>query len=159
MLTPNGVTLCLSLARNILLLGVPPTNRSPFVQSTNEVIVSIFEDYIAGYVTLFLSLLHHNYGDILIRRRRRRRRIPKQRYNAHLYEFAQSLSQKYKDMNVALFDTQGLFNAILDQPELYGFKDSTSFCNQYSWSTNKPNDSQEICRYPLAQYVWYNSYQ
>ncbi|GAA5849297.1 hypothetical protein JCM3766R1_001639 [Sporobolomyces carnicolor] len=114
-------------ARNILLLGVPPTNRSPFVQSTNEVIVSIFEDYIAGY-------------------------------NAHLYEFAQSLSQKYKDMNVALFDTQGLFNAILDQPELYGFKDSTSFCNQYSWSTNKPNDSQEICRYPLAQYVWYNSY-
>ncbi|GAA5978541.1 hypothetical protein JCM5350_003133 [Sporobolomyces pararoseus] len=114
-------------ARNILFLGVPPTQRTPFVQSTNEVIVSIFEEAIAGY-------------------------------NAHLYEFAQTLSQKYPDMNVALFDTQGFFNAIIDQPELYGFKDSTSFCNQYSWSTNKPNDSQEICRFPLSQYVWYNSY-
>ncbi|GAA6005411.1 hypothetical protein JCM11491_003633 [Sporobolomyces phaffii] len=114
-------------ARNILLMGIPPTNRSPFVQSTNEVIVSIFEDYIAGY-------------------------------NAHLYEFATALAQKYPDMNVALFDTQGFFNAILDNPELYGFKDSTTFCNQYTWSSNKPNDSQEICRYPLAEYVWYNSY-
>ncbi|GAA5881313.1 hypothetical protein JCM16303_000124 [Sporobolomyces ruberrimus] len=114
-------------ARNILLMGVPPTDRTPFVQTTNEVIVSIFKEYIAGY-------------------------------NAGLYDFAMALSKKYPSMNVALFDTQGFFNALLDKPELYGFRDSTNFCNQYTWNTNKPNDSQEICRYPLAEYVWYNSY-
>ncbi|GAA6064630.1 hypothetical protein JCM10212_000599 [Sporobolomyces blumeae] len=114
-------------ARKFLILGIPPTQRTPFFQTTNDVIIANAARYIGEY-------------------------------NSRLYYFANSLPATYPDSVFALFDTQGFFNALLDQPRLYGFKETKTSCNQYSERRNSPNASLPICKHPLREYVWYDTY-
>ncbi|GAA5824102.1 hypothetical protein JCM5353_006145 [Sporobolomyces roseus] len=79
-------------------------------------------------------------------------------YNHRLFSFVTNLVDLHPEMKVALFDTQSFFTTILDSPQQYGFKQSTNFCDQYTWSSNNPNNTQAACGGSLEQYVWYNPY-
>jgi hypothetical protein len=57
---------------------------------------------------------------------------------------------------VTTFDTQDIFNDILDAAASHGFSDSTSSCSSYSSISTNPNAFLPQCGWPLAEYVWYD---
>ncbi|GAA5913243.1 hypothetical protein JCM5296_006863 [Sporobolomyces johnsonii] len=114
-------------ARNFLIMGVPPMQRTPLVQSYGEAAQDVFAAYISEY-------------------------------NVALYDYTTRIPTYYPGSKVALFDTQPFFNAILDSPANYGFMDSTDYCNLYAGITNQPNITLPECRWPLAEYTWWNEY-
>jgi phospholipase/lecithinase/hemolysin len=49
-------------------------------------------------------------------------------WNTKIHDFAKKFQKRHKDGLVALYDTSRIFNAVLDNPTKYGFKDGFSEC-------------------------------
>ncbi|GAA5876378.1 hypothetical protein JCM3774_005315 [Rhodotorula dairenensis] len=77
-------------------------------------------------------------------------------FNEALTSFAATIPLAYPTTHVTTFDTQSVFNDILDAPAAHGFSDSTSFCSAYSSTNLNPNVFLPQCGWPLAEYVWYD---
>lgn len=77
-------------------------------------------------------------------------------FNEALSSFAATIPLAYPTTHVTIFDTQGVFNDILDSPASHGFSDSTSYCSSYSSISTNPNAFLPQCGWPLAEYVWYD---
>lgn len=68
------------------------------------------------------------------------------KWNTLLEDFAFTFRQQH-NASVAIYDTQGVFNALIDDPATYGFKDTSTHCLEKecmwfdtlhpSWSVHK----------------------
>ncbi|GAA5889751.1 hypothetical protein JCM6882_004310 [Rhodosporidiobolus microsporus] len=114
-------------ARNFLILGVPPTQRTPLVQSYGDAAVAEFAGHVASY-------------------------------NAALTTLSTSLLSLYPDTQLALFDTQPFFSAVLDSPRTYGFLESEVYCPAYADVMDDPMVELAECAWPMREYVWWNAY-
>ena len=47
-------------------------------------------------------------------------------WNSTLIEYSQKFSEKHDDVQVRIYDVAAVLTRVLDDPEKYGFKDSTS---------------------------------
>ncbi|BGP04140.1 hypothetical protein JCM10021v2_007888 [Rhodotorula toruloides] len=113
-------------ARNFLVLGIPPTDQTPLVQS------------IPSAIPLFAAWVGQ--------------------YNGQIASYANSLPSLFPGTSVSIFDTQPFFRALLDSPRSYGFVDTTTYCADYSVVQDMPNLTLPQCAWPMAEYVWWNSY-
>ncbi|KAJ7264866.1 GDSL lipase/esterase [Mycena haematopus] len=77
-------------------------------------------------------------------------------YNAQLSKTAKQFQATHKGVETTVFDTQPVFNTLLDNANTFGFTNSTGFCDAYQNGT--PAMSTEIapCA-PVSTYFWLNT--
>ncbi|KAK5683616.1 hypothetical protein LTS10_005149 [Elasticomyces elasticus] len=82
-------------------------------------------------------------------------------YNANITAMAANLSRTYTDATTFVFDTNRIFNQVLNDPcshpETCAYKNTTDYCVDYengtpSWYTLDPE-----CGVPVDEYFWLNS--
>ncbi|TFY64941.1 hypothetical protein EVG20_g5771 [Dentipellis fragilis] len=113
-------------ARSFLFLTVPPTNRAPLIIEQGP--------SAASAITAALK-----------------------DYNTKLSESVKAFQAKHHDLDqVTVFDTQPIFNALLDNPHTFGYVNTTGFCDAYQNGT--PNTATQIapCA-PVSSYFWLNT--
>ncbi|KAJ7073767.1 GDSL lipase/esterase [Mycena amicta] len=115
-------------ARSFLFLTVPPVQRAPlWVEQKQDAPNSLLARDIANY-------------------------------NLQLRATAESFvaSRKYPGFEATVFDTQPVFNTLLDDASVFKFANTTGFCEAYQNGT--PNISTQIapCA-PVSTYFWLNS--
>ncbi|KAA1477376.1 hypothetical protein DENSPDRAFT_583185 [Dentipellis sp. KUC8613] len=113
-------------ARSFLFLTVPPTNRAPLILEQGSSAVSA--------ITVALE-----------------------DYNSQLLESVKAFQAKHHDLDqVTVFDTQPIFNSLLDNPRTFGYVNTTGFCDAYQNGT--PNTATQIapCA-PVSSYFWLNT--
>ncbi|KAF7293287.1 SGNH-hydro domain-containing protein [Mycena chlorophos] len=116
-------------ARSFLFLTVPPIQRAPqWVEANQDSTNSLLARDIANY-------------------------------NDQLRSTAQSFvdnSRKYPGFEATVFDTQPVFNTLLDNAEVFQFANITGYCAAYANGT--PNISTQIapCA-PVSTYFWLNT--
>jgi len=120
-------TLYASGARSFLFLTVPPTNRAPLFIEQGAAAAATMGDNIADY-------------------------------NTQLTARVRNLTSYYAaDLgSVTLFDTQPVFNTLLDNAETFGFVNSTGYCAAYENGTPTPTYQVEGCA-PVSNYFWLNT--
>lgn len=133
-------------ARNFLFLTIPPTGRTPALKATTTVNVT---DYASTVILYGLPVAR-------FRATRKANAFGTGSFNEALGSFAGTIPLAYPTTHVTTFDTQSVFNDILDAPASHGFSVSTSFCSAYSSTTMNPNVFLPQCGWPLAEYVWYD---
>ncbi|ORY57702.1 hypothetical protein BCR35DRAFT_283930 [Leucosporidium creatinivorum] len=114
-------------ARNFLILGVPPTQRTPLIMSFGDDAV----DTVSNSISLF---------------------------NVMLANYATSFTSLFPGANLVLFDTQPIFNALLDEPYKYGLTDAVGTCDDYINVDLDPLVNLPSCPWPFDQYFWKNDY-
>ncbi|KAF7295694.1 SGNH-hydro domain-containing protein [Mycena indigotica] len=115
-------------ARSFLFLTVPPINRAPLFVAQNQAAST--------------SLLAQDIAN----------------YNVQLRTTAQSFvgSRKYPGFEATVFDTQPVFNTLLDEASVFKFANTTGYCDAYQNGT--PNISTQIAPCgPVSTYFWLNS--
>ncbi|KAJ8092423.1 hypothetical protein PM082_023676 [Marasmius tenuissimus] len=113
-------------ARSFLFLTVPPTDRSPLVIQQGEEVASRFTELIAAY-------------------------------NADLTQTVEAFQQRHEDLDrVTVFDTQPVFNVLLDNAAPLGFVNATGWCEAYENGTEDLTIQVEGCA-PVSSYFWLNS--
>ncbi|KAK1223100.1 hypothetical protein PQX77_014028 [Marasmius sp. AFHP31] len=109
-------------ARSFLFLTVPPTDRSPLVIQQGEEVASRFTGLIAAY-------------------------------NTDLTQTVEAFQQRHEDLDqVTVFDTQPIFNVILDNAEALGFANATGWCEAYENGTAGLTTQVEGCA-PVSSYL------
>ncbi|KAM0753382.1 hypothetical protein T439DRAFT_197077 [Meredithblackwellia eburnea MCA 4105] len=78
-------------------------------------------------------------------------------YNQQLSNYVQSLAAT-PGLQAVLFDTQPFFNEIYNNFQKYGFQDGNSTCPDYETVNNEPNINLKTCPWPLAEYVFKDTY-
>jgi phospholipase/lecithinase/hemolysin len=74
-------------------------------------------------------------------------------YNNQLRLTAQKFQTCHEDVETAIvFDTQPLFNALLDNWEIFGFVNSTGWCEAYQNGTPSPTTQIPPCA-PVSNYL------
>lgn len=95
-------------ARNFMFLMVPPIDRAP----------------------LFTTAAYTN-RDFL-----KQTAVTVAEWNSRLVNMASDLTRKYDDATAFVFDTNGLFSQVLDNPSKYEqtsiYQDTTTYCSDYS---------------------------
>ncbi|KDQ50398.1 carbohydrate esterase family 16 protein [Jaapia argillacea MUCL 33604] len=113
-------------ARSFLFLSVPPTNRAPVFYSQGEDVTSLMAYLIADY-------------------------------NYQLTGFINQFKANHTDINMAeLFDTQVVFNTLLDNAATFGFVNTTGYCGAYINGTANKTTQVEGCA-PVSSYFWLNT--
>ncbi|KAF8884825.1 hypothetical protein BD779DRAFT_1442901 [Infundibulicybe gibba] len=113
-------------ARSFLFLTVPPTDRSPLFLQQGSAVVSTLTPLIANY-------------------------------NQQLRTTVKKFQDRHRDLDqVTVFDTQPVFNALLDNAEKLGFVNSTGFCDAYQNGTPQLTTQIPPCA-PVSNYFWLNS--
>ncbi|KJA24292.1 carbohydrate esterase family 16 protein [Hypholoma sublateritium FD-334 SS-4] len=113
-------------ARNFLFLTVPPTNRAPLIVEQGQNSVSLIKADLANY-------------------------------NAQLRSTALGFQAKHHDIQTAtVFDTQPIFNTLLDNAQTFGFVNTTGFCTAYENGTPSMTTQVAPCA-PVANYFWLNT--
>ncbi|KAI0345104.1 hypothetical protein BDW22DRAFT_1325510 [Trametopsis cervina] len=119
-------TLYDSGARSFLFLTVPPTNRAPLILEQGNTAVTKISAALSDY-------------------------------NTQLTSSVKSFRAKHNDLDqVTVFDTQPIFNTLLDNAKTLGFVNSTGFCDFYQNGTPNTNTQIQPCA-PVSSYFWLNS--
>ncbi|KAJ7137935.1 GDSL lipase/esterase [Mycena epipterygia] len=77
-------------------------------------------------------------------------------YNAQLTETAKQFQATHKNFEATIFDTQPVFNTLLDEATTFGFSNSTGFCDAYQNGTPSPTTQIPPCA-PVSSYFWLNT--
>ncbi|EPQ57768.1 hypothetical protein GLOTRDRAFT_56205 [Gloeophyllum trabeum ATCC 11539] len=113
-------------ARSFLFLTVPPTNRAPLFLAQGINTTIAVQSAIADY-------------------------------NAHLVSYIRQFQANHTDLDqVTIFDTQPVFNTLLDAAETFGFYNSTGYCAAYENGTPERTTQVEGCA-PVSSYFWLNT--
>ncbi|KIJ68896.1 carbohydrate esterase family 16 protein [Hydnomerulius pinastri MD-312] len=113
-------------ARNFLFLTVPPTNRAP----------------------LFLEQGPENAAQM---------GTDIANYNTQLTQSVRNFQATHSDLgSVTVFDTQPVFNTLLDEWQTFGFVNVTGYCAAYENGTPTPTYQVEGCA-PVSSYFWLNT--
>ncbi|KAI8989828.1 hypothetical protein BD414DRAFT_414117 [Trametes punicea] len=113
-------------ARSFLFLTVPPTNRAPLLIEQGPQAVAKITAAIADY-------------------------------NAQLAANVRAFQAAHRDLDqVTVFDSQPIFNTLLDDAETFGFINSTGFCEAYQNGTPEMTTQIPPCA-PVSSYFWLNS--
>ncbi|KAJ6622943.1 hypothetical protein B0H10DRAFT_2012122 [Mycena sp. CBHHK59/15] len=113
-------------ARSFLFLTVPPINRAPLFLEQGHATTSLLASDIANY-------------------------------NSHLSAMVKKFQQTHKDLDqVTVFDTQPVFNTLLDDDTTFGFSNSTGYCEAYQNGTPAQSTQISPCA-PVSTYFWLNS--
>jgi len=82
-------------------------------------------------------------------------------FNAEVANMAVTLKKTHADTNVFTFDTNTLFNKVLDNPKSFPqtsiYKNTTDFCLAYENGTAADNSFDPSCGVPVNEYFWLNS--
>ena len=73
-------------------------------------------------------------------------------YNSALRSSAAAFKKNHTDLSVTIFDTQPVFNTLLDNADTFGFVNATGFCDAYQNGTPTP-DTQDAGCAPVANYL------
>ncbi|OAX37123.1 carbohydrate esterase family 16 protein [Rhizopogon vinicolor AM-OR11-026] len=112
-------------ARSFLFLTVPPINRAPFWVQQGSEVAPQIATDIAEY-------------------------------NTHLRQSVHAFKANYIDLDlVIVFDTQPIFNLLLDEWETFGFINVTGYCTAYENGTATLTYQVEGCA-PVSSYFWLN---
>lgn len=109
-------------ARSFLFLTVPPTNRAPLLVVQGPTVTARITSSIADY-------------------------------NNQLRSFVTKFKQQHKDLDqIVVFDTQPIFNTLLNNAGTFGYVNTTGFCEAYQNGT--PDISTQIapCA-PVSDYL------
>ncbi|KAG7093021.1 hypothetical protein E1B28_009317 [Marasmius oreades] len=113
-------------ARSFLFLTVPPTNRSPLFLDQGPDVAHRMKNLITAY-------------------------------NNELTQSVNTFQKIHRDLDqVTIFDTQGIFNALLDNAKTLGFVNATGYCEAYENGTNGTTTQVKGCA-PVSSYFWLNS--
>jgi phospholipase/lecithinase/hemolysin len=113
-------------ARSFLFLTVPPTNRTPLFLQQGAAVVAKLTPLLANF-------------------------------NAQLRTTAENFQAKHKDIEQAIvFDTQPVFNTLLDNANTFGFVNITGFCEAYENGTPSQTTQIAPCA-PVSNYFWLNT--
>jgi len=113
-------------ARSFLFLTVPPTDRAPLFLQQGPAVVKKLHPLIANY-------------------------------NSQLATMVQRFQAEHRDINRAtVFDSQPVFNTLLDNADALGFVNSTGFCEAYQNGTPQLTTQIAPCA-PVSSYFWLNS--
>ncbi|KAF8969580.1 GDSL lipase/esterase [Flammula alnicola] len=113
-------------ARSFLFLTVPPTNRAPLLIEQGSAAVAKITSDLANY-------------------------------NSQLRTTALSFQAKHRDIEtVTVFDTQPVFNTLLDNAKTFGFVNTTGFCEAYENGTPSMTTQIAPCA-PVNNYFWLNT--
>jgi phospholipase/lecithinase/hemolysin len=105
-----------------LFLTVPPTNRAPLFIEQGQEVAAQMGTDIAQYNTL-------------------------------LNQFVRTFQAKYSDLDtVIVFDTQPVFNVLLDEGQTFGFVNVTGYCPAYENGTPTRTYQVEGCA-PVSSYL------
>jgi len=113
-------------ARSFLFLTVPPTNRAPLLIEQGPKSVAQIKAALADY-------------------------------NSQLAENVRAFQAKHSDLDqVTVFDTQPIFNTLLDNANSFGFVNATGFCEAYENGTPGLTTQTPPCA-PVSSYFWLNT--
>jgi len=113
-------------ARSFLFLTVPPTNRAPLLIEQGEKAVKSITTALADY-------------------------------NALLSTSAEAFKKSHTGVDqMIIFDTQPIFNTLLDNANTFGFVNSTGFCDAYQNGTPEMTTQVDGCA-PVSSYFWLNT--
>jgi len=113
-------------ARSFMFLTVPPTNRAPLLIEQGTTATAQIKSALADY-------------------------------NSQLAENVKEFQQKHPDLDqVTVFDTNPIFNTLLDNAETFGFVNSTGFCTAYENGTPTMTTEDAPCA-PVSSYFWLNT--
>ncbi|KAA1477378.1 hypothetical protein DENSPDRAFT_786570 [Dentipellis sp. KUC8613] len=113
-------------ARSFLFLTVPPTNRAPQLLVQGKKAINKIAADIADY-------------------------------NSKLNASAKAFQAKHDDLEtVTVFDTQPIFNTLLDNPRTFGYVNVTGFCEAYENGTLDSATQIAPCP-PVSSYFWLNT--
>ncbi|KAF5373619.1 hypothetical protein D9758_000988 [Tetrapyrgos nigripes] len=108
--------------RSFLFLTVPPTDRSPLFLQQGQGVVSRLTPLIADY-------------------------------NRKLSQTAHNFKANHSDIDtMTVFDTQPIFNTLLDNARTLGFVNETGFCEAYQNGTPEPTTQIAPCA-PVSSYL------
>ncbi|KAL4244906.1 SGNH hydrolase superfamily protein [Abortiporus biennis] len=113
-------------ARDFLFLTVPPTNRAPLITQQGS--------------TEAIESITSALAD----------------YNQQLINNINSFKKTHRDVTTTIFDTNPIFNTLLDNADTFGFVNSTGFCDAYQNGTPGLNTLIPPCA-PVFSYFWLNS--
>ncbi|KAG6818611.1 hypothetical protein H0H93_003475 [Arthromyces matolae] len=109
-------------ARSFLFLTVPPTDRAPLFLQQGTQVVNRLHPLIANY-------------------------------NAQLATIVKNFQSKHRDLDqVTVFDTQRIFNTLLDNANALGFVNSTGYCEAYQNGTPERTTQISPCA-PVSSYL------
>ena len=109
-------------ARSFLFLTVPPTNRAPLIIEQGQDAVKQIEGALADF-------------------------------NDQLRSSVQQFKSEHVDLDqVVIFDTQPIFNGLLDEADTFGFVNSTGFCDAYQNGTPEATTQILPCA-PVSSYL------
>ncbi|KDR73729.1 hypothetical protein GALMADRAFT_228181 [Galerina marginata CBS 339.88] len=113
-------------ARSFLFLTVPPTDRAPLFLQQGPAVVAKLRPFLANY-------------------------------NSQLRTTAQKFQARHRDIQQAIvFDTQPVFNTLLDNARTFGFVNTTGWCEAYENGTPSQTTQVLPCA-PVSNYFWLNS--
>lgn len=113
-------------ARSFLFLTVPPVERAPVFLQQGHTVV---------------EKLHSSISI----------------YNNELRVTAEMFQGRHQDLQtVIVFDTQPLFNTLLDNSKTFGFVNSTGWCDAYQDGTPSQTTQVPPCA-PVSSYFWLDS--
>ncbi|KAF9462717.1 hypothetical protein BDZ94DRAFT_1290124 [Collybia nuda] len=113
-------------ARSFLFLTVPPTDRAPLFLQQGPAISKSLRGFNADY-------------------------------NVRLVRTIARFKARHRDLDqVNIFDTQPIFNLLLDNAKTLGFANSTGFCEVYQNGTPQRTTQISPCA-PVSSYFWLNS--
>ena len=105
-----------------MFLTVPPTNRAPLLLEAGSTAVAKITAALADY-------------------------------NSQLVSSVKSFQASHRDLDlVSVFDTQPIFNTLLDDASIFGFVNITGFCDAYQNGTPEANTQIAPCA-PVASYL------
>ena len=109
-------------ARSFLFLTVPPTNRAPLIIEQGTTAVSKIKSALADY-------------------------------NSQLSANVKAFQEKHQDLDqVTVFDTQPIFNTLLNDADTFGFVNVTGFCDAYQNGTPDLTTQISPCA-PVTSYL------
>jgi phospholipase/lecithinase/hemolysin len=73
-------------------------------------------------------------------------------YNSQLKQFVHAFQAKHSDLSIVVFDTQPIFNVLLDQGQTFGFVNVTGYCAAYEHGTHTLTYQVEGCA-PVSSYL------
>lgn len=109
-------------ARSFMILTVPPTERAPFILQQGPQMVTKVKPLIADF-------------------------------NQQLVDKVKGFQLEHSDVDTfTIFDSQPIFNTLLDNAQTFGFINSTGFCEAYVNGTPDLTTQIDPCA-PVSNYL------
>jgi phospholipase/lecithinase/hemolysin len=77
-------------------------------------------------------------------------------YNSQLATTAKGFEASHQGVETTIFDTQPVFNTLLDNADTFGFNNHTGFCEAYQNGTPEISTQIAPCA-PVSTYFWLNT--